>query len=253
MLDLKRQLRDNGFSEKETSVYLAMLELGPSSIQDIAEKADVNRATTYLMVESLKKRGLVSSSEQGKKTLLTAETPQRLHRITDEALREIEDRRRGLESVMPQFMALFNSIQHKPRVRFFEGEEGVITGREALRGLLKGEESCSVFIHYDAAMIAAAKRSEEDRLRLIRSVSTNSILYSTDAGIDPPLFPRNTSIKRIPPSVQPFHGECAIYDHVVLLGTTRPLPMVILIESTEFSTLLRRLFEIAWLASSAEK
>ena len=59
--ELKNGLKELGFSEKESEVYLAMLELGPAAVQDIAKKAGVNRSTTYVMIESLKRRGLIST------------------------------------------------------------------------------------------------------------------------------------------------------------------------------------------------
>jgi sugar-specific transcriptional regulator TrmB len=253
MFDLKRQLRDIGFTEKETSVYLAMLELGPSSMQDIAEKADVNRATAYLMVESLKKRGLVSSAEQGKKTLLTAETPQRLLRIMEEETRRIDERRRGLESVMPQFMALFNSIQYKPRVRFFEGEEGVTTGRDAIRDAFAKSSSIMGFIHYDKGMADLARYRESDRIRLAPYVGDVRLLYSLAEDVTLPLLPSHFKTKQILVESNPFHGELNISDSVIMLAVAQPMPMLVVIESPEFAGLLKIMFELAWnVANEAE-
>ena len=60
MSDLIQELGHLGLSEKEAAVYLASLELGPAPVQDISHKAKVNRATTYVMIESLMGRGLIS-------------------------------------------------------------------------------------------------------------------------------------------------------------------------------------------------
>jgi len=54
------QLKHIGLSNNEAKVYLAMLELGPSPVLDIAAKAAINRPTTYVQIELLKKKGLVS-------------------------------------------------------------------------------------------------------------------------------------------------------------------------------------------------
>ena len=53
MDELKKELEHLGLSDKEAKVYLAALEMGPSPVQDISHKAHVNRATTYVMIESL--------------------------------------------------------------------------------------------------------------------------------------------------------------------------------------------------------
>jgi len=81
MKALLRELEKLGLSDKEAAVYLASLELGPSPVQVISRKAEVNRATTYVMIEVLLQKGLMSTFDKGKKTMYTAEKPERLHRI----------------------------------------------------------------------------------------------------------------------------------------------------------------------------
>jgi sugar-specific transcriptional regulator TrmB len=64
-----------GLSEKEAAVYLATLELGEDTALNIAEKSQVNRTTTYVILEKLMKLGLASTVERGKKTVFVAEDP----------------------------------------------------------------------------------------------------------------------------------------------------------------------------------
>ena len=72
------QLRELGLSENEAKVYLAMLELGPATVLEIAAKALMNRPTVYVQIESLKQRGLVSTQSKGKKQIFIAESPSHL-------------------------------------------------------------------------------------------------------------------------------------------------------------------------------
>ncbi|MBI2590251.1 TrmB family transcriptional regulator, partial [Candidatus Berkelbacteria bacterium] len=48
-----RELEELGFSENEARIYAANLELGPSTVADIARKAGVNRTTGYNILEVL--------------------------------------------------------------------------------------------------------------------------------------------------------------------------------------------------------
>ena len=77
MDQLIAELTHLGLGEKEALVYLAALELGPAPVQDISHKAKVNRATTYVMIESLSTRGLISTFVKGKKRYYSAESPDR--------------------------------------------------------------------------------------------------------------------------------------------------------------------------------
>ncbi len=76
-------LQNLGLNEKEAKVYLASLELGYASVQSIAKKADINRATAYFIIEGLMKKGLMTQIEKDKKTFFAAEDPKSLRLIIE--------------------------------------------------------------------------------------------------------------------------------------------------------------------------
>jgi sugar-specific transcriptional regulator TrmB len=249
MNDLKSKLTELGMSDKESSVYLAMMELGPSSVQEIAKKAGVNRATTYVMLESLKRRGLMSSVERGKKMQYTPESPEHLLLSVSQELQVIEDKKTRFASMMPQFMSLFNSVENKPKVRFFEGEEGVRASREAQLQLLTPSQTGRAFIHYDAGAVEIGKVDEESRLEAVKITERMKILYSIDPGIEVPLFGKEVELRRVPDVIQPFTGEIDIADSYILLGVFGVRPMSVIIESEQLAKLFQSMFDLAWLAS----
>jgi sugar-specific transcriptional regulator TrmB len=71
-------LEDFGLSEKEARTYLASLALGSAVVADVALKAELTRPTAYLMVDSLKGRGLITEFKKGKKTFVRACEPAKL-------------------------------------------------------------------------------------------------------------------------------------------------------------------------------
>ena len=135
-----KDLEQFGLSDKEAKVYLACLELGPSTAAQIAQKADVNRATTYVAIESLTKQGLLSSHEKDSKTFFSAEDPAMLKRLLDQQREEVKNKLSSLEELLPGLEQIYNYSGEKPKVRFFEGVEGVkrvmddtLTAKEDLR------------------------------------------------------------------------------------------------------------------------
>lgn len=62
-MELREVLSKFGFSDKEISVFSALLELGTSVVSDLAKKADINRSTTYVILESLDKQGVIKVTE----------------------------------------------------------------------------------------------------------------------------------------------------------------------------------------------
>ena len=114
-----------GLSDKEAKVYLATLELGEDTVQNISEKSGVNRATTYVILEKLMQLGLASTVERGKKTVFIAENPTELVNILEEQKREIEVKKNNLDEAMTGLQAIYNHSKSKPAVRYFEGADGL--------------------------------------------------------------------------------------------------------------------------------
>src|SRR3990167_2881613 len=119
------KLKNLGLSENEAKIYVAMLELGPSVVVEIARKSQINRPTTYVQIESLKKKGLISTQAKGKKQFFIAESPDKLELLIDNELKNIEEKKNELNNFLPELLNLFNASGQRPHVKFFEGKEGV--------------------------------------------------------------------------------------------------------------------------------
>lgn len=49
-----------GLSEREASLYLLLLQIGPSQVSSLAKRAQVKRVSVYSVLASLELRGLVT-------------------------------------------------------------------------------------------------------------------------------------------------------------------------------------------------
>lgn len=124
---LTNDLEKLGLSDKEAKVYLAVLELGEGNIAQIAKKSNVKRTTVYDVIHSLKEKRLLIEMTKGKKTFFSAEDPRKLDDIYDE-------RKATLKKILPDLLSVMNAIEKKPRVRYFEGVEGI---KEVYKDTLK--------------------------------------------------------------------------------------------------------------------
>src|SRR3989339_2265497 len=123
METLVRELTHLGLTEKEAAVYVAALQLGPAAVQEISDRAQVNRATTYVMIDSLSARGLLSSTEKDGRRIFMAESPERLLVLLRLQKKEMEAKEEELIQVLPKLNAFFNRAAEKPEVRYLEGHE----------------------------------------------------------------------------------------------------------------------------------
>src|SRR4051812_35603168 len=102
-----KELQDLGLSEKEARVYLAALEIGQATADQLAKQANIKRPTTYVQLESLMKMGLMSTYEEGKKTYFTPESPDTLKKIFESKKREFEAREQDLTAILPELVRKF--------------------------------------------------------------------------------------------------------------------------------------------------
>lgn len=115
-----------GFSDKEARVYIAFLAVGPASVQDIATKTGIQRATLYGVLESLKKKGLLRIAYQAHRKVFCAASPDVLARSIAEEKRTLDSREAILAAALPSLQALENREKGQgDRVLFGEGEQSV--------------------------------------------------------------------------------------------------------------------------------
>lgn len=118
-------MQNFGLAEKEAKVYVAVLELGTGTVQEISQKSGINRATTYIQIDSLSRRGLISSVDKNKRSVFMAEKPQRLLEILHNQKEQVESLEKKFTKLMPDFEAIYNVRADRPRVRFFGGHAGL--------------------------------------------------------------------------------------------------------------------------------
>ena len=176
-----KDLEQFGLSDKEAKVYLACLELGPSTAAQIAQKADVNRATTYVAIESLTKQGLLSSHEKDSKTFFSAEDPAMLKRLLDQQREEVKNKLSSLEELLPELIKMHNYAGEKPKVRFFEGKEGLDTIKDEI--LKVKDKKIEAFFPIDdlIKVFSAEEEQKYFQRRLAKKISIRG-LYTRSQG-----------------------------------------------------------------------
>lgn len=117
-MNLETVLTEYGLKQTHTSIYLSALELGSAPVLQIARKCGMARSTCEAVLESLNRKGFVSSFKKKNVRYFTAEDP---HRV----IRNAKQKANLLEESLPQFMALYGQSTTKPSVRFYSGKLGM--------------------------------------------------------------------------------------------------------------------------------
>lgn len=242
----EKELENLGLSEKEAKVYLAFLELGPETVQNIARKAGINRPTTYLQIESLKDRGLMSEFQRGKKTFYSAESPGRLLSILGAFEKELEFKKSEAQRILPLLNDLFAGAGERPMVRFLEGAEGAKTLQADF--LSVKNKTIESFANLDKVFELFPKHEQEYSQKRIRKGIKSRVIYTRQAGplagADDPVKLRET--RYLPPEKFPLSADITIYDNKVAIATYRAKPIGAVIESQEIADTMRAIFNLIW-------
>ena len=118
-------LQSIGLSKAEAKIYLSLLKSGPTSIRLMAAATKVNRGTVYESIKNLVKIGLVSVRAVGSRSKYSAESPDKIQQLINEKQKELKTVERQASSLMPDLMAYAKATAEEPKVRFYEGDEGV--------------------------------------------------------------------------------------------------------------------------------
>jgi sugar-specific transcriptional regulator TrmB len=149
-MEIQVILKNFGLSEKEIAVYLALIELGPSSVRDIALKSKVNRGTSYDILKSLITLGIVSYYNKESKQYFIAEVPEKLLLAIDQKKEDLDEVRKNVEQSLPFIKTLFEKQGGKPAVKLYEGAKGI---KQILEDILQevGKSKDKVYYLYSSA------------------------------------------------------------------------------------------------------
>ena len=67
---LQEYLQDIGLSDKESAVYIALLQFDYASPLELSRKINIKRATAYVVLKSLEKKGIGERNKSWKKESL---------------------------------------------------------------------------------------------------------------------------------------------------------------------------------------
>jgi HTH-type transcriptional regulator, sugar sensing transcriptional regulator len=245
-----RELVHLGLSEKESKVYIAVLELGKTSVQNISKKAEVNRATTYVIIESLMKKGLVSSIDEQKKQFFYAESPEKLKMLFESQELEIIRKLDYLDKLLPELRALNPKSSDRPIVKYYEGREGVAAMNKEFH---KAKNQISRMI-YSVDMVKKTfeederKKSREDR---IKSGIKSKVLYTYKNGILETT--EDGERKKIPYDKFPINADIAIFDNKIRIASLGDKIFGIIIEDKEIVDTFISIFELAWFGADKQE
>lgn len=239
-MHLRAVIEQLGYSPHEVTVYLASLELGGSTVTEIASKAKLPRTTVNLIIRSLQKRGLMNAYLQRRRKIWAAENPEKLFI----ALKESEA---ALKIVLPELQSLRHDTGVKPTVRTYGGAEQI---KQIMNDIIESKHNISAMLSWDSWVELIGKSYLEDfiesryrhylRIRLLTPKSKGSLsLKQKDS--------QELRITRfLPESVNITNANFIYANKVAIISLNKKRPVGILIEDEDIHHTMEVFFENMW-------
>jgi hypothetical protein len=236
-MDAVAQLKTLGLSDKEARCYVALVGLGQATAYRVAQRAKLKVPITYVVLDELRRKGLVLKLPHAKRQLFTAKAPDEIFAVYEEQLRYAK-------RALPELLAAASGTG-RVRVRYFEGEEGMremlqyrtpeLAGKE-LRVLYgkAGKRPPQMYFDYNQKLHAQGSR--------LRGFMPDHPSLQEFAKLDKKY---GWDIRAIPESEFSADASVEIADEFVRIQLYKNAQGVV-IEDANFARMMRDVFEMLW-------
>jgi hypothetical protein len=116
----KEIFKDLGFTEIETRVYLALLELGQAHTGAIIKKTGLHKATIYQILNRLQEKGIVSYTLERDVKAFQATDPKNI-------LDQFQEKEDNFKKLLPELQSIAKFSRKQSSAEIFNGKKGIIT------------------------------------------------------------------------------------------------------------------------------
>jgi sugar-specific transcriptional regulator TrmB len=241
-----------GLSENEAKVYLALLELGPSLVTEISNKAEVNRVSCYDVLEKLVMYNLITyASGKNTKKRYSAMPPHNLFSFLERKQKREEKQLEELKQKLPELKMLYKE-PHRPSIKFFEGTEGLkAIYAETLKSKTEilSVGDCEEWDTPDLAAWGRQYNRERAKAKIYERVLVPAGEKTLNWFRNYPTTMKYTKYKIFPKEKISylFDSEINIFEDKVMIALLKkPNRMGIMIQSPELVKILKAMFEMVW-------
>lgn len=251
-MDQKTLLKEIGLTEKEAAIYQILLKLGVSPAKNVVLEAQMPRGTVYEILDQLADKGLVEKFDHKKKTHFRVKHPFTLKTYLENEVSKIKQAENKLESVLPDFLSLYNLTQNRLGVKFYEGKEGIKKLHSAILTEQK-EILAYVYINKEVDKILDNFWQWYFKTRIKNNIYVRAITPNNEDGKKYQQKDEKElrETRLVPEAEFPFTIEKNICGDKVAYFSLKPEELIgVLVESKEIAKTEKSIFELAWRQST---
>ncbi|MEK7156288.1 MAG: helix-turn-helix domain-containing protein [Patescibacteria group bacterium] len=241
MQNITEILETIGLNLKEAGLYMAALNLGDAPMTKLAKQAGIKRSTAYQIFKGLEKRGIMGSFKMRGGMHFAAMSPEILYSLRKKELAD-------LAAALPQLKALETKKGARPKLSYFEGQEGY---RLAIEDSLKKPGNLLRHIgsltdthkmlgeKYDLDYYIPTRVKQRISIKCLYSQDTKKNITEREHG-------KEFREMRFMPQQFEFEGSSLIYDNKIIIVSGAEEMMTVVIESESIAEAEKQKFDLLW-------
>lgn len=241
-MSIVEKLRQAELSERESKIYLTLLEFGDSLVSEIAKKTKINRSLLYSILDALIEKGIVTYILKNNVRSYRAAEPQKI-------LSKLKEKEGIFASILPDLLSLCKPKTSKPIVEILEGKEGIKT---ILNDLLRQKEEWFAFnIPGKGPEVLGSTVYSFEKQRQKAKIRLNVICVRTEQGLKRGREfskMKYTLVSYVPEKYESPASSWIYGDRVVIIFWYKEFPFAIRIIDKHLAESYKNHFKVLWKA-----
>ena len=121
-----------GLNPQEIQTYLTLTQIGPARASLLAHRLKIDRSTIRYTLNKLIGKRIIFSLDKNKTLYYQVEDPAKILNLLEEDIENIQRQKKDVQKIINPLKHLQNPHASIPKVRYFEGVEGLIDMYEDL-------------------------------------------------------------------------------------------------------------------------
>lgn len=241
-------LRNAGLTDGEARTYVALTELGLSTVGKIVNKSGVTKSIIYQILEKLVEKGLVSFIFKEKTKYFQASSPYNILEFLDDKKSEVEQSKKEIHKIIPELLMKNRTAEHS-QVTVYEGFKGIMTVyHKRFEKLKEGDEYLNLGLPAIQPKHHHAFWQKDHKERTRRKIKAK-LLYNINVK-DAVLRNRNSfkgcDARRMPVDIET-PSWILIYKDIVIIAIPQGVhPLAIEIHNPEVAKSFEKYFNWYW-------
>jgi len=233
---------DIGLTKREIKVYLALLELGSTTIGSILEKTQIPSSKIYEIINRLKDKGLVSYVKIENKRHYQAADP-------DSILTFLDEKRNKISEVLPELLAKQKLAKKKQSVELYEGKKAIFN---LFRNLISNTKPGEIYQSFTPDIKEHSKPDlttfykNLQKRRAEKKLNVQLLIPSKDKELFKQIYSKQVNPKSTKFTNFVFPQGITIFRNTIILLKWAGNPSAIKIESGDMAEEFRSFFSEIW-------